>query len=50
MTISSPLGGVIRDDLGLRLEFDRTFDTTVEDLVRSDRVGPARPVVRLVDG
>jgi len=42
MTISSPLGGVIRDDLGLRLEFDRTFDTTVEDLwsavTESDRL------------
>lgn len=32
MTITSPLGAVLRDELGLRLEFERSFDTSIEDL------------------
>lgn len=32
MTVTTPLGQVLRDDEGMRLEFVRTYDAPVEDL------------------
>lgn len=42
MTVTTPLGQVLRDDQGVRLEFVRTYDDSVEDvwsaLTQPDRV------------
>ena len=51
MNITSPLGKVLRDDDGMRLEYVRTFPDPIDDgLVGGHRPRGARRVVRHLAG